>query len=713
MDTDSNKLDVKLDLEKIVKMPNVCEKLSEEDLDAIGTLCKAEFEKDLESRHEWEERTAKVLELALQITRNKSFPWPNAANVKFPLLAIAAIQYAARAYPGLIVPNDIVRYQVFGEDIEGKKAKLGKRISQHMTYQLTEEDDSWEADTDKALLVQPIVGCAFKKTYFDALRKRNKSILVLPRDLVISYYSRDLESAPRLSHIIPLFPNDVKERVRKGFFLDLDELAAEREQPAPNKLTETRDRSQGLHPPTNDSLTAIEYVEQCRTLDLDGDGYAEPYAVTFHRQSGRVVRIIARFTTGAIERNAQKEVAYIEPLNYYVKYPFVPSPDGGIYDLGFGHLLFPINETINTAINQLLDAGTLQTMGGGFLGRGAKIKSGNSMFQPGEWKQVDTTGDDLRKSIFPLPVGEPSTVLFQLLNLLIQYAERLSSAVDQMSGVTPDQNTPAETSRNALEQGMAVYSSIFKRTYRALKGEFQKLYKLNQLYLPATPTGPFRITNADYNADPTGIRPAADPKVMSMAQRINNASLIYKMAETDGGVNRYEAGVRLLEAMDTPDIERVYPNPKGPNALPPPPPSADAIQAQAKADQVEVRRLDTEARHKLGAAKLMVMAEESKAKIKKIQAEAAQIEAEIGKPDGSADAFKFKQQDAERKHRLDVIRAELEVSKAKHDGLMGAIATLNNVVQTEHEREQAREQATAAAAASGGQGPAPSGPIGG
>lgn len=688
MDTDVYKLEARLDLDKCVKAPNICDMLSEDDLTKIGNLAKREFELDLNSRHGWEEKTDKVMELAMQIVKDKSFPWPNAANVKFPLLAIASMQYAARAYPSLVIPNDLVKYQVFGDDPGGQKNAQGLKISKHMTYQLTEEDPRWEEGTDRALLVQPLVGCAFKKIYFDPLRKRNRSVLVFPRDLVISYYSRDLESAPRLSHIIPLFPNDILERVRRGFFLSIPDLQRQQQVPAaPDKLEETRDRSQGLTQPVSDSLASVEYVEQCRTLDLDGDGYAEPYAVTFHRQTGRVVRIIARYATSDILRNDAKEVTFIEPVNYYEKYPFVPSPDGGIYDLGFGHLLYPINDSINTIINQLIDAGTLQNLGGGFLGRGAKIKSGNTIFQAGEWKQVDSTGDDLRKSIYPLPAPQPSTVLFQLLGLLIQYAERLGNSVEQMVGDTPDQNTPAETSRNALEQGMMMFSSIFKRTYRALKGEFQKLYRLNQLYLSSTPQDPYGITNKDYDADPVGIRPAADPNVMSASMRIQQAQFVYGMSAQDPGVNRYLAGKGVLEAMKYPNTEMVYPDPKGPNALPPPGPSAEMLSAQSKIQQVQVRAADTEAKHKLAAAKLQIAAQESAAKIAKMQAEAAQLRSQAAAED--------------RDHALAQLQVHLDFAQAQHDATMGAIQTLNQVVQTENEHDIAKRQL---------QQPAPAGP---
>jgi chaperonin GroES len=187
-----------------------------------------------------------------------------------------------------------------------------------------------------------------------------------------------------------------------------------------NGLQTLQDKAQGLQPPEpNDSSTPIEMLEQHCHIDFDGDGYAEPYIVYVRRDNKKVARIVARYTQKDIEVNESGVILSIKAEQYFTKYPFIPSPDGGFYDLGFGVLLGPLNESINTIINQLVDAGTMANTAGGFLSRGIKLRGGNYTFNPMEWKHVDTTGDDLRKGIVPLPVREPSQVMFTLLNLLI------------------------------------------------------------------------------------------------------------------------------------------------------------------------------------------------------------------------------------------------------------------------------------------------------
>jgi chaperonin GroES len=254
--------------------------------------------------------------------------------------------------------------------------------------------------------------------------------------------------------------------------------------------------------------------------------------VYVRRDNKKVARIVARYTQKDIEVNESGVILSIKAEQYFTKYPFIPSPDGGFYDLGFGVLLGPLNESINTIINQLVDAGTMANTAGGFLSRGIKLRGGNYTFNPMEWKHVDTTGDDLRKGIVPLPVREPSQVMFTLLNLLINYGERIGGSVDILSGQNPGQNTPAETTRTMAEQGMKVFNGIFKRTHRSLKQEFRKLYRLNQIFVDEnTPyvsgaNGSGMVLASDYEGPVTDVMPTSDPSITSDAQRINPASAI-------------------------------------------------------------------------------------------------------------------------------------------------------------------------------------------
>lgn len=655
-------LDFKKSLDEILKSKNLTLMFEEDDLDTLGREVVREYEMDVQSREGWEKRINEAMKLALQVVETKSFPWPNASNVKFPLITIAALQFHARAYPALIPGKDIVRVRVNGEDADGSKSARAKRVENHMSFQVLEEDENWEEQMDKVLITTPIVGCAFKKTYYSSRLKRNVSEMVLAKDLVVDYWTKSLDTATRITHKIYPSANEIRERIVRGIYRDVDLGRVTQ-----LEVDETKDKAQGINPDAEDPDNRALFLEQHRFLDLDGDGYKEPYIVTVHKESKTVVRIVANFFSSGIEK-VNGKIAWITPECYFTKYGFIPSPDGGFYDLGFGVLLGPLNASIDTLINQLIDAGTMANTAGGFLGRGLKIRGGNHSFAPLEWKHVETTGDDIRKNIFPLPVREPSQVLYTLLELLINYGERIGSATEMMVGENPGQNTPAETSRTMVEQGMKIFSGIFKRIHRSLKEEFRKLYRLNQLYLDVKTTyaqGKY-ITLDDYINDPKDISPVSDPNIVSDSQRLMQAQAILQAAHTSPGYNLYEANLRYLEALKVPNIEKLYPDPKGPNAVPPQPnPKVQVEQIKA-----QVKQMDIQTRAKLEVAKIASDAEKKNAEIMKLQAEAMKLVAEAkGVDTGHQIALLNAQIGAAKEHRdhmlktADLMLKAIEIDK--------------------------------------------------
>lgn len=602
---------------------NVAELLDNDTLEKIGQRVLADYTIDEDSREQWKERNKIAFDLALQVMEEKNYPWPKASNVKFPLLTTACLQFQSRIYPQLIPGNDVVKHRVIGEDPDGAKQKRADRVSKHMSFQVLEEDESWEEETDKLLITMPIVGAGFKKTYFDPAKGHNVSEHVMATDLCIPYYAKSLETATRLTHIIPRYPNEMHEYQVAGLYRNID-LGAPRHQEDP------RDEARGMTPPTQDDDRPYTTLEQHRYFDLDGDGYAEPYIVTIDKGTAEVLRIMPRFTEDDIIL-VEDEIAKIIPNHFFTKFPFIPSLDGGIYDLGFGVLLAPLNESVNSIINQLIDSGTLNNMQSGFLGRGIRLKSGETRITPGEWKRADSTGDDLRKQIVPLPTKEPSNVLFQLLGLLIEYGERLSSTTDIMVGESPGQNQPATTSLAVMEQGMKVYTGIFKRIYRSMKEEFRKLYRLNQTYLDpqvyftTLDSGEaMAVLQEDYAGDPKDIRPAADPSMISDAQKILKAEALRQAAVSVPGYNTYEVEKSYLLAMGISDIEKIFPDPKGPNAIPPPAdPKKEIEELKADVKRMEIKvkaatekdKIDLEGdRLELDAAKIIAEIESMAAK---------------------------------------------------------------------------------------------------
>ena len=665
-------LDTKVSINKdFFQSPNLCDRFNKEDLTKIGNQVLEGYKRDKQTRSAWERRNEAGMDLALQTQKAKDFPWPNCSNVAFPLVTIAALQFHARAYPTLIQGPDIVKCRVVGEDPTGEKKQRADRLSTHMSYQTMEEDKAWEEQHDRLLINLPIVGCAFVKSYHSSSFGHNVSELVLARDLVMHYYATSVEACSRKTHIIPLFRNEIYERVRREVFVDvLEEPWYLQNAPLSSSAPEGgTDNRKGMQPPQADQDTPFIGLEQHCLLDLDNDGYSEPYIVTIEESSGAVLRVVARFDREEdIEKNTKKQIIAIRPTEYFTKYSFIPSPDGGIYDIGFGVLLGPLNESVSSAINQLVDAGTMSNSAGGFLGRGAKIRGGVYTFAPLEWKRVDSTGDDLRKSIFPLPVREPSAVLFNLLSLLINYTERVSGSSDMMVGQTPGQNTPAETTRAVVEQGMKVYTSIFKRCWRAMKEEFKKRYVLNAIYMPDSMSFGSKgqkATKADYLGDPDEVVPVADPSLASDAARFAQAQAIAERSQMVPGYDPEVVERTFLRALRVDGIDVLYP---GPKKMPP------GVNLKVQIEQIKQqgKQMQFQHEHAMFAAELMEDQRVNQAQIIKLAAEAVKLSEEAKNEGAYAQVATInamislaKAQDEKLRKRIELILKGLEIDNER------------------------------------------------
>lgn len=329
-------------------------------------------------------------------------------------------------------------------------------------------------------------------------------------------------------------------------------------------------------------------MEQHTFLDLDDDEYDEPYVVTFHKESGTVLRITARFDELGLHTDEHGDVLRIEPIQYYTKFGFIPNPDGSFYDIGFGTLLGPINDSVNTLINQLVDAGSLSNLQSGFIGKGLRLKLGESRFQPGEWKAVNATADDLKKQIFPLPVKEPSDVLFKLMGSLITSAKELASIAEIFVGKMPGQNTPATTTMATVEQGMKVFTAVYKRIYRSLTQEYKKLYRLNEVYL--NPQTYVEVLDANVNPDDFksigySISPGADPSAISQTEKLLKAQGLVEMLPL-GVLDPLVVAKRLLEAQEQPNVQELFHQQVQQTGQPQqaPDPKAQELQMKMQAD---------------------------------------------------------------------------------------------------------------------------------
>ena len=685
-------------LSNLVASKNLAMDMDEAQLDLIGLQVLDNYLADEESRKEWKNNNVDAYKLALQIVEEKSTPWENASNVKFPLLTIAAIQFAARAYPALVKAPDLVKFRVQGRDEDGLKSARAARVSSHMSYQLLEEDEEWEEGQDKAYMALPITGSVFKKTYYDPVKKKNCSELVLPQDLCVHYYGNGVE---RKTHIIPMSERVIREKVLAKVYKQYD--LPEASQPEPSEA----DQRQGITPPAVDVDRTL--LEQHAYLDLDEDGYKEPYVITVDEDTGKVFRIVHRFAEVVTEQSVQMQtnqqrikelvdatppegdlvtiqrvettvkalveqnkalaaekpkVLRIAPVEYFTKIPFIPSPDGGFYDIGFGALLSPLNDSVNTLINQLVDSGSLNNSSMGFLGKGSRLKGGKLKFSPFEWKQVQVAGGTLRDNMVPLPVNPPSAVLFQLLGLLISYTERVSSVTDTMTGDNPGQNTPAYNMSAMLEQGLQVFNGIFKRVYRSFRAELRALYRLNGQYLDVEnyyeyQDGDQTVLQSDYQGDPKDLIPAADPNAFSSKEKQGKAELIAQRAAMVPGYDPIKVEQRFLEAMDIPDAAEIFPTTQGEEG------QTQLVFPPGPDPEFEIKRMEEERR---------TLEAQDRAKINYMELEGklAVMEAEIllktAQAEVAADSLEFKRIEAlmeDMRHKREMLLEMAKIEETK------------------------------------------------
>jgi chaperonin GroES len=576
-------------LKKFMAMPNIAEDKSFtlEKLSKISAKALSGYEIDVESQAEWLFKTEVAIDLAALKKTTTSFPWKDAANVKFPLITTAALQSGARMYPEIVRNGKVVGAAVIGADPDGSKQLQADRVVKYMNYQLLDESDDWEPGTDKLVHVLPVVGTLFRKTYFNPVCGYNEYEVCFPHEVVINNKSKSLEKAPRVNHIFRMSYNQIVENIRAGLYTEytIEELGGS---------LETVEDYEEAYP---------EILEQHGFLDLDEDGYEEPYITTIHKRSGKVLRIVARFDVDGISYNKDKEIVTIEPIHYFTDYHFIPSPDGSFYSLGFGQLLMPLNETANTLVNQLLNAGSLASLQGGILGGGLKLKGGEMPIRPGEWRHTDTLGMDISRNIVPINYKEPSPVLFQLLGFLVEHTDKLTSITDALTGNEHTQNSPATSVTSMIDQGLKVFTSIMRRLYRSFQKEYAKIYRLNGLFVdpnhymqvlgeqvPMTkgPDGSPQL--ADFDGSTFKVIPISDPNVSSDVLRgAQNQLLLQLLANPQVGMklNADDILRRVLEASNIPAIEKVL-LPPDQQQKPPADPNLMKVQIEGTVQQSEM-----------------------------------------------------------------------------------------------------------------------------
>lgn len=570
---------------------NVAELVDEDTLMKIGKDVVEGHNSDLESMADWLNVIEEGFKLIKTETQPKSEPWDNAANFKSPVIIDAALKFGDRASSELLRGDEILKTKVVGKDPEGEKKKRGERVSTYMNWQLLTDMSEWTKEQNKLLYDLPYTGCIFKKPHFSSVKQRNVSKIITHQFFSVNNNASSLEAAQRFTHIMPFSKNEAIERQRGGIWLD---------DPLPLFDSDGEDESQA----EGDDIST--YLEQQTYIDLDGDGYKEPYAVLVHESTSRVLRIIPRFDeSGVLLKKGDKsmllseakeigvslsdaEVIKITPAKKFkiIKYGFLHNPAGGLLDVGYFHLLSGVNGAINMATNQLLNAGSLANMQTGFLAKGFREKLGVQKVKPGEYTQTNISAKDLHEGIRDQIFKEPSPTLFQLNQFMLATAEKTSASAD-LSGAL-GANAPATTTLALVQEQQQSSGAIIMRIYRAETEEFKALYALNSEHFDEEEYK--RITDDedasidDFDVVDMNIIPTANPEVSSKIQRLQlaQAELSQVQLVQAAGGNIKPIVKSFYESIGTQNIDDIFPEPTEEQA---------AEQSQAAQEQAEEQDL--------------------------------------------------------------------------------------------------------------------------
>lgn len=458
----------KVSLEKILSNPtDIARLLSEEQLNYVYDYCNTRYQDLVASRTPRNEKLRQANEEALQVYKQKDFPWPKAASVKYPLITNACIDFSSRIFPAVWQDGDIAKTKYYTDN---KDYAAGHRIATYLNYYLAERIPAWPDNLDKLTTALPINGLMLKKVYFDPEVMSVRSDLVFPQDLFVPNEAACLKDAAFFFQRYTRTRREIIGYIRSGVWCAKEEDFQENDMGDNLLPTEADVRPEDK---TSSAFAdTFEIVEGYVFFDFDQDGYSEPYIVSFSPKAGKVVRVVPRFNEMSVMANEEGKIYRIVPDEYFVEYPFMQSPDGSLYALGLGELLLSINQAVDTSINQLLDAGTLNNMSSGWISKNIRLQQGEAPFTPGQWKAVNSFTGKLNENILPMPKTEPSQTTFNLLQTLIDAGAKIAGA-QQVADVQIPSNLSATSSMAIIENGMTGLKSVYKRFHRALTQELR------------------------------------------------------------------------------------------------------------------------------------------------------------------------------------------------------------------------------------------------
>ena len=548
---------------------NLAEVIEEETLAKLSNELRSQFSVDHTSRKDWEQSYIRGLDLLGFKYTETSEPFRGAASVSHPLLAEAVTQFQAGAYKELLPAGGPVKTSIVGAatpDVE----QQAERVKEFMNYEITYKMKEYDPEMDQMLFHLPLAGSAFKKIYYDGNMGRPCAKFIPSEDLVVNYGASELDDAERITHVIKISPNDLKRQMLSGFYRDVNMEEGDDLYSDYSDIQEKYDELEGVK--KGDYAGQYQLLEMHVDLDLEGyenmgndgtpTGLKLPYVVTLEQSTGKIL---------SIYRNYLENDPMFMRQKYFVHYKFLPGL--GFYGFGLVHMLGGLTRTATAALRALLDAGTLSNLPAGFKSRGLRVRDDEEPLMPGEFRDVDAPGGDLRNALMPLPYKGPDGTLFQLLGFVVDAGRRFAAIADMKVG-DGSQANPVGTTMALLEQGSKVMSAIHKRCHYAQKEEFQLLAKLFATTLP--PEYPYNVQGGNRSIkqqdfdDRVDVLPVSDPNIFSMSQRIMLAQTQLQLAQAAPDVhNLYEAYRRMYMALGVQDIESILPPPVGPQPLDP------------------------------------------------------------------------------------------------------------------------------------------------
>ena len=505
---------------------NLAEFLSDSELAEVSNDLMDQYTSNKASRQDWEETYSNGLELLGFKYEDRTVPFRGATGVTHPVLAEAAVQFQAQAFNELLPPDGPVRTAVLGSQTHAK-VEQASRVKNFMNYYITNVMEEYTPEFDQMLFNLPLAGSTFKKVYFDDTLGRPVSKFVPAEYLVVPYETTDLLTCPCVTHVVRTSLNDLRKQQVSGFYRDVAVLPS---QQGTTSISEETDYIDGMSASNVDyDCTLLEFhadldLAGYEHKDEDGEetGIKVPYIVTISEENNKVL---------AIRRNYQEEDPLTTKIQYFVHYKFLPG--FGFYGLGLIHTIGGLSRTATAALRQLIDAGTLSNLPAGFKARGLRIRDDDTPLQPGEFRDVDAPGGQIRDSLMPLPFKGPDQTLYQLLGFVVDAAQRFATITDMKVG-DGNQNAAVGTTVALLEQGSRVMSAIHKRLHYAMKTEFKILARVMEESLP--PVYPYEVPGAEATVkatdfdDKVDVLPVSDPNIFSQSQRIALAQTELQMA---------------------------------------------------------------------------------------------------------------------------------------------------------------------------------------